>query len=632
MNGRWLAPFLAVITPVLAACGGNSGGPPPTPPLEGRIAFISERDGQQEIYVMNVDGSGQTNLTNSPAVDYLPVWSPDGSKIAFNSNRDGNFEIYTMNADGSGQTNLTNNAAHDEQPEWSPDGTKIAFDTTRHGAYEIYTMNAADGSAQTRLTNNATDDRGPAWSPDGSKIAFDSNADGSREIYVMNADGSGVTRLTNNLADDSFPDWQPIPDSDGDRVPDTSDNCPNTANPDQLDTDADGLGDVCDGGAFEHGGFTIYATAGANGSIAPSGLATVNEGGSQTFTMTPDPDYHVSDVFVRSWTPSQIVNVPSVVRSSGSPCTGVFRLTGEFAGASFTFGEVNYVIGLDESRAELGLFTSGGRVGSVTFHQHAASTIITVIPDNAPTNPIYVTFNELGCVISGAMFETTSVAPGAVRVMEGVVGGSVGAVTSYTFSSVTANHTIHATFEVDPDPDIDDDGYSNDAEAAAGSDPYNPLSTPEVCDRADNDLDGLVDDGFPSSIPAFRQPVNDPAPSSDAMSVFKLGSTVPLKFKLYHCDGTLYSDDEAQALASAGKAVLKITTGTVDPVLVVDEAVTSTQPDQGNRFRYDPVADQFIYNWGTKGYRGGGQVYTVVAQVTDPGGNVVKHGVNLALR
>jgi hypothetical protein len=182
------------------------------------------------------------------------------------------------------------------------------------------------------------------------------------------------------------------------------------------------------------------------------------------------------------------------------------------------------------------------------------------------------------------------------------------------------------------DPDIDGDGYSNDAEVAAGSEPHNPLSIPERCDRADNDLDGLIDDGFPSAIPVFLQPVNDPAPNSDAMSVFKMGSTVPLKFKLYHCDGVLYSDAEAQALASAGKAVLKITAGTVDPVLVVDEAVTSTQPDQGNRFRYDPTSDQFIYNWGTKGYKGGGQVYTVVAQVTDLGGNIVKHGVNLALK
>ncbi|MDT7947456.1 MAG: hypothetical protein RQ897_03795 [Thermoflexus sp.] len=86
----------------------------------GRIAFASKRDGNWEIYVMNADGSGQTNLTNNPAEGWRPAWSPDGRHIAFTSYRDGNGEIYVMNADGSGQTNLTNNPAEDGIPAWSP--------------------------------------------------------------------------------------------------------------------------------------------------------------------------------------------------------------------------------------------------------------------------------------------------------------------------------------------------------------------------------------------------------------------------------------------------------------------------------------------------------------------------------
>ena len=91
-----------------------------------KIAFNSNRDGNYEIYVMNADGSGQTRLTNNPATDYYPSFSPDGSKIAFNSYRDGNNEIYVMNANGSGQTRLTNNTANDIDPSFSHNGTAAA--------------------------------------------------------------------------------------------------------------------------------------------------------------------------------------------------------------------------------------------------------------------------------------------------------------------------------------------------------------------------------------------------------------------------------------------------------------------------------------------------------------------------
>lgn len=85
-----------------------------------KIAFMSERDGNREIYIMNMDGSGQVNLTNNPAADWLPSFSPNGSKIAFTSDRDGNNEIYIMNVDGSEQVRLTNNLANDYGPSFSP--------------------------------------------------------------------------------------------------------------------------------------------------------------------------------------------------------------------------------------------------------------------------------------------------------------------------------------------------------------------------------------------------------------------------------------------------------------------------------------------------------------------------------
>jgi Tol biopolymer transport system component len=181
-------------------------------------------DGAQ-IWVMNANGSGQTQLTSGAIGDEgdegdeEPVWSPDGLKIAFTSEAvpgpEGvrNRDIFVMNSDGSGQTNITNTAGaatqpeeFEEDPNWSPDGQKIAFDAFG----QIFVMNA-NGSGRSTLSSSGAFD--PAWSPDGQKIVFESDRSphlGNHEIYVMNADGSGQTRVTNNAAHDFAPDWQPL--------------------------------------------------------------------------------------------------------------------------------------------------------------------------------------------------------------------------------------------------------------------------------------------------------------------------------------------------------------------------------------------------------------------------------------
>ena len=145
-------------------------------------------------------------------VGVRPVWSPDGRKIAFMSQRDGNSEVYVMNADGSGQRNLTRSPRYEGGPAWSPDGRKIAFASGSRscragegcaGNTDVYVMNA-DGSGQRRLTRAPRDDFVPAWSPDGRKIAFVSKRDGNPEIYVMNTDGSEQRNLTRSPADDGL--------------------------------------------------------------------------------------------------------------------------------------------------------------------------------------------------------------------------------------------------------------------------------------------------------------------------------------------------------------------------------------------------------------------------------------------
>lgn len=193
-----------------AAQGRDETPAAPVPEPVGKIAFASDRDGNFEIYIMNPDGGGLVRVTNHPAEDTHPTWSPDGTRLAFVSNRDGNKEIYVVNADGSGLTRLTNNTAEDFAPAWSPSTTtpKIAFVSHRDGNDEIYTMNP-DGTGQTNITNNTGDDDDPAYLlTTGTLIAFASNRDGDKfEIYRANADGSNLTRLTNNGFNDVAPTW-----------------------------------------------------------------------------------------------------------------------------------------------------------------------------------------------------------------------------------------------------------------------------------------------------------------------------------------------------------------------------------------------------------------------------------------
>lgn len=177
----------------------------------GKIAFTSDRDGNMEIYVMDADGSNQTNLTRNRRKDSDPSWSPDGEKIAFVSDRDGEKGICVMNADGTNQINLTGGTHYDWKPAWSPDGKRIAFASDRDLSefnFDIFVMDT-DGGNLTNLTNNPSWDSNPSWSPDGTQIVFTSNRETRWEIYIMNADGSNVKKLLDSSAYDSEPEWSP---------------------------------------------------------------------------------------------------------------------------------------------------------------------------------------------------------------------------------------------------------------------------------------------------------------------------------------------------------------------------------------------------------------------------------------
>ncbi len=183
-----------------------------------KIAYtVVEGAEEQDIYVMNADGTGQTRLTAAAGRDNYPAWSPEGSKIAFSSDRaqPGILDIYVMNADGTDPVRLTEDG-HNEQPTWFPDGSKIVFGSVRDGRYEVYVMNA-DGTEQVRLTNDLGGESwiaGRAVSPDGSHILFVSDRDGSWDVYVMDVDGNNARRLTDWETHEEPAAWSP----DGTRI------------------------------------------------------------------------------------------------------------------------------------------------------------------------------------------------------------------------------------------------------------------------------------------------------------------------------------------------------------------------------------------------------------------------------
>ena len=217
----WLAPALVVLALVLAiSCGERrqvqAESSPSWSPDGSKIAFASGSD----IYVMEPDGGGRANLTNSPDDDFSPTWSPNGDKIAFLSRGQGGSDIHVVDADGTGRGNLTNVPGAYIDLAWSPDGAKIAFASNRAGSsqapetpftppeWQLYVI-SADGSGETRLTFDGTVNVSPTWSPDGTRIAFQSDRDGDPDIYVVNSDGTGLSQLTDNERPDLLPAWSP---------------------------------------------------------------------------------------------------------------------------------------------------------------------------------------------------------------------------------------------------------------------------------------------------------------------------------------------------------------------------------------------------------------------------------------
>jgi TolB protein len=171
----------------------------------GEIAFESNRDGNWEIYGLDLRTGGLYNYTRHPADDLGPTWSPDGQNISFYSNRDDNFnnELYVLDTASGSVRQLGNLNGDHRRAVWSPDGLKLVY-TYRYG--QIHIMDA-DGSNDRHLVYGFS----PSWSPSGRQILYyaDWRGELNAEIYVIDTDGHNLTNFSNHAANDWSPAWSP---------------------------------------------------------------------------------------------------------------------------------------------------------------------------------------------------------------------------------------------------------------------------------------------------------------------------------------------------------------------------------------------------------------------------------------
>ena len=195
--------------------------PWPTPdPLNsgGSVAFTLRQNGNSDLYVLSIGQSQPVRLTNHPAGDRDPAWSPDGRQLAFASRRDGNWEIYVLNLPDGRLRRLTRDTAFDGGPSWSPDGRWLVFESYRANNLDLYLISADGEQGPIRLTQHEAPDFSPAWSPDGRHVAFTSWRSGNKDIFIMSLDTAADDAVYNVTGTPDLLEDNPAFSPDGDKL------------------------------------------------------------------------------------------------------------------------------------------------------------------------------------------------------------------------------------------------------------------------------------------------------------------------------------------------------------------------------------------------------------------------------
>ncbi len=172
-----------------------------------KVVFVSSRDGNSEIYIMDYDGKRVRRITYNDYIDVLPSWSADNEKVLYTSYKKNNPDLYMFHI-YTGKTEVISSSKANYAADWSKEGDKLVYTSTKTGNAEIYVKNMKTGKEK-RLTFNPTIDTTPCWSPTGTEIAFTSQRSGTPQIYIMDSEGTNVRRITHDGSYHDSPAWSP---------------------------------------------------------------------------------------------------------------------------------------------------------------------------------------------------------------------------------------------------------------------------------------------------------------------------------------------------------------------------------------------------------------------------------------